>query len=382
MLEIAYLLIFYVSAIYSVVTYFLAFFLNYQLSPLPFGILMAMIFLVYFVAKPGKYRTNGKAFKSTSVKLILGLYTPLLALTFLYKAENALPALSVATPYLIVFLTSMVLLLQLLRHQAGTKDKKNFEKFQRLQALGFFAFTILGTVGRLFELIMRAINLLIIRPVGYLIFAAMSSLSQTVENGNAEGLGTNNNFNNVVEQEKIEAGFDGANWKEVVNSILSREEEKVTEPTMFFKILSAVVIAILAIVIIIVFIVIIRNLSKDRKKNFVIHEEREDSVENYETATRLKKHFAPPDIQIRYYYKEFMKKSDSEKHRLKDSDTTKDIMGKYLRKQSMEHNVPNPSSQEVETSTALTDLYRKTRYSTKEVTKDDAALMKKLIKSC
>ncbi len=44
MLELAYLFIFYISAFYSLVTYFLAFFMNYSLSPIPFGVLIAIVF--------------------------------------------------------------------------------------------------------------------------------------------------------------------------------------------------------------------------------------------------------------------------------------------------------------------------------------------------
>ncbi len=313
---------------------------------------------------------------------MLGLFVPFLALTFLYKPENALPALSVATPYLIVFLTSMVLLLQVLRHQAGTKDKKAFEKHQRIQALCFFGFTIAGTVGRLFEFVMKLINFFILKPVLYVVTGLVSSLSQAAESGEKGGLVINNDYTNILQQEKEEANFEGVYWRDVINSILRKEPEVTQEPSKLIKILSVIIVVIIAVVIIFLFILILKGLSKDRKKTLDIQEQREDSVEEYATKERLKKHFAPADIQIRYYYKEFMKKSDTNNAHLQESDTTKDIMGKYIRKHTINNELNEPSSKQKEVCTDLTDIYRKARYSTQIVTKEDAAKMKKLIKSC
>lgn len=383
MLELTYLLIFYISGAYAGITYFFAFFLDHQLSPLPFGAFTIVAILFCFVKKTPSYRINTKSFKSAFLKMVFAFFIPLIGFTVLYKGEAALPSLSVATPYLIVFLTDSVLLLQLLRHQSGTNDHKTFSKYQRKQALAFFGFTFLGTVCRLFELIWHAINLFIFKPIGYVIFAAMSSLSQSVEDGQAAGLVNNNSYNDVLASEKEKADFDGVRWHDVVTSILGDNKETAPE-THTNPILMAIIITVLALVMIFLFILFIKNISKDRKKVFTVYEEREDSTEESTAMERLKKHFAPPDIQIRYYYKEFMKKSETERLRLIDADTTQDIMNKYLHNQSLSNDGKGEehSKEQARVATSITNLYRKTRYSTSPATKEEASIMKKLMKSC
>ena len=63
MLEIAYLLIFYISAAYAGIAYFLSFFFENQISPLPFAVLMAIIVLIYFLGKGSYHRVNQNSFK-------------------------------------------------------------------------------------------------------------------------------------------------------------------------------------------------------------------------------------------------------------------------------------------------------------------------------
>lgn len=381
MLEIAYLLIFYISAAYAGIAYFLSFFFENQISPLPFAVLMAIIVLIYFLGKGSYHRVNQNSFKKSFSNLLLMFFLPLVTITMLYKGENALPALSSATPYLIVFLTDSILLLQSLRHQAGTHDHKTFEKYQKRQTLAFFTFIFLGTVGRLFEVIMYLINTFIIKPAGYIIFAVMSAFSQGVEELPTEGTLTENPFTEAVKNEMEKAEFDKITLHDAMQSILADAPEE-TGPSRLTEILTIVVTIVVAILLVGLFILFIRNISKDKRKSLIIQEKREDSTEEYSTPTQLKKHFAPPDIQIRYYYKEFMKKSETEKQRLKDSDTTTDIMCKYLHKQSAKNDTAEPSSQQLDAAASLTDIYRKTRYSTQAVTKEDASNMKKLIKSC
>lgn len=378
MLEITYFLTFFVSCLYGGLVYFLKFFTDYTLSPIPFGILMVFIICYHFIGKTWGYKMTTNSFKNTFLKLLAGFYLPLIAATMLYDGDTALPALSAATPYIIVFLTSSVLLLQLLRHSSGARDRKVFEKYQRKQALAFFAVTFLGTVGHLFELILYVINAYIIKPVGYLIFALMSGTSQIVEDFQQNP--SVNDFQTTVQDAK-----DALEFESLQDVILENRPITDTIPNTdipFQENLSTIVTVVLAIVSILILILILKNLSKERRKTILFTEEREDSTEEYISKTTLKKHFAPPDIQIRYYYKEFMKKSESDHRRVAESDTTADIRKHYLDKQADNSNGLGVSDTQTDASAALTDLYRKTRYSTQAVNKEDVATMKKWFKSC
>ena len=77
-----------------------------------------------------------------------------------------------------------------------------------------------------------------------------------------------------------------------------------------------------------------------------------------------------------------MKKSESDHRRVAESDTTADIRKHYLDKQADNSNGLGVSDTQTDASAALTDLYRKTRYSTQAVNKEDVATMKKWFKSC
>ena len=379
MLEIAYLLVFFISCAYALVTYFLAFFMDYQMSPLPFGILMLGVVFYYFIGKTGGFRTTSKSFKSTFVKTFFLFFLPGIILTILYQGEKAVPALSAATPYLIVFLTSSVLLLQLLRHTSGTNDQKKFEKFQRKQAFAFFLVTFLGTVCKLFEISFYLINRFLIRPVALVFAGLFGTMSQGVAHGDIFGKGGFlDSVNSQVQENNPQNLQDVIGQTRPLDSTVT--EETIAQPVS--RTFTIVVTIVIAIILIVILVLILTGIKKERKKTIVIHEEREDSIEDDVITTKLKKHFAPPDIQIRYCYRQFMKKSIYENHGLKDSDTTQDISRKYLKKQMYKQNTKAPSSQQLETTSALTELYRKTRYSSEPASKEDAALMKKLIKHC
>ena len=78
---------------------------------------------------------------------------PVIALGF-FVPDSAVPALSAAVPYIIIMLYSMIWLLRFLR----TPESK--KKTQILAALSFAAFTLLCTVGRLPELLVKGFELL------------------------------------------------------------------------------------------------------------------------------------------------------------------------------------------------------------------------------
>ena len=77
-----------------------------------------------------------------------------------------------------------------------------------------------------------------------------------------------------------------------------------------------------------------------------------------------------------------LQKARSEKVHLSVSDTTQDISGKYLSIQKSKRNSLEKTSEQMESASALTDIYRKTRYGHKAVNKEDVSAMKKFLRNC
>lgn len=383
MLEIAYLLTFFISCAYALLTYFCSFFMDQTISPLPYGILLVCVLLFYFLGKTGGYRTTTTSFKSTFFKTLFLIFIPGILLSTLYQGEKALPALSTATPYLIVFLTSGIFLLQLLRHTSGTADQKKFERFQKIQAFSFFLAAFVGTVFHVFEWIMYALNLIIIRPIGYIFAGLFSSISQSVAGTESQSIffGEDGYINFMKDVHKETGQLSVEDAMNGFRDFISNEAAQ-KEPQPVSQTLSIIVTVVIAVVLVFVLILILTGVKKEKRKTLIIDEKREESIEDYAIPERLKKHFAPPDIQIRFYYKKFMKKANSENARLTIADTTRDISDKYLKSQQLKHNSSEKTLEQTHAASELTNLYRKTRYSHQPVNKEDVATMKKLLKSC
>ena len=80
-----------------------------------------------------------------------------------------------------------------------------------------------------------------------------------------------------------------------------------------------------------------------------------------------------PEIIIRYYYREFMKKSEAKKHKLESSDTTKEILTKYKTWNTV-------TTKQTVAADEATALYQKTRYGKAKMTQAEATRMKALVK--
>ena len=98
---------------------------------------------------------------------------------------------------------------------------------------------------------------------------------------------------------------------------------------------------------------------------------REEILEIKEPEEKVKKRFTSPRVLVRYYYKSFMKKAESEEYQIQKADTTEDISRKYQDKHTR--------SNEADVAW-MKELYRKARYSHEEITKEDAANMKKMVR--
>ena len=142
----------------------------------------------------------------------------------------------------------------------------------------------------------------------------------------------------------------------------NQEPEVTPDYTMVF-VAAALILAV------VLFIVLIGG-TKAKVKDALIEDEREELDEVEPPVKKLKKHSIHPDIVVRYYYLKFMELANSEKAKVMRSDTTDEIRKKYLLKKT----------DRTEETKELTEIYQKVRYTKENVTREDAARMKSLVK--
>ena len=161
---------------------------------------------------------------------------------------------------------------------------------------------------------------------------------------------------------------------EKVDSVYKPLRERMQELNRNFKEpdWTPVLIGFAVLAAIVIFAVLFGERRK-KSKPVAIEDEREDCFEEVTLKEVLKKRFVRPELIIRYYYREFMKKSEAKKHSLKLSDTTTEILSKYQEW----HEVTPEQTEEAKEATVL---YQKTRYSKEKMTQTDARRMKALVK--
>lgn len=279
-------------------------------------------------------------------------------------------ALVVTIPFLLILLVSGVFLLQMLRFHTGSADKKKLEKYQRKQLVIFMVATLVLTVGNVVEmlyvyvfyplskLVLGAAMAVVVYIVGKLDRPAkppkeMGDMGKSLQEFAIEL---------QKEQDKVETIW-GKIPKDIPEEIVEMEEL----PLMLILIGFAVAVAV-----IVIFAVLFGEQSKKRKPA-AIEDEREECYDEVTLKEVLKKRFVRPEIVIRYYYREFMKKAETKKYRLEPSDTTKEIFVKY---QEWNDVTPEQTVQAEE----VTALYQKVRYSKEIITQTDAKRMKALVK--
>ena len=258
--------------------------------------------------------------------------------------------------------------MQILRFESGATDKKKLEKHQYRQLVGFLIAVILLTVGNVVELL----YVYVFYPLSKLVLSAGFALAVLFVNLFDSPLKPPKELGNAKSDEEF---FEEAKEAlEQIDAYYGRIKEYFqsfdTEPKEMDLVPVAIGFVIVAAIVILA--VMIGDNSK-KKKQAAIEDEREEYYEEVPAEQVIKKRSVHPEIVIRYYYREFMKKSEAKKHKLKASDTTEQIFGKY----QIWNDVTPEQTKEAEEVTAL---YQKTRYSKAKLTHADAGRMKALVK--
>ena len=328
-------------------------------------LILPWIYLVVTVVREG-YDISYKRFKKTYLVLFWAF-----AIVFgFFVGEDKVKgevALVTVVPFLLILLVSGVFLLQMLRYQSGASDKKKLEKYQHRQLIIFMAAVTVLTLGNLVELLYTYVffplsNLVLEAGMAALVYI-VSRFDGPVKPPKPGNYEKSREFQEYMKEsyEKIEASLA---------PIKNRMQELSGEPKdLDLTPLIIIVVVLGAIVILAVMI----GGKRTKRRQAAVEDEREDSYDEVAVHKELKKRFVRPEIIIRYYYREFMKKSEAKKHKLEVSDTTKEILAKYR----TWNNVTPKQTAEAEEAMAL---YQKTRYSKEEMTHTDAKRMKALVK--
>ena len=331
-------------------------------------LILPWAYMVMTVLRQGYY-INYRRFKKT----FLSIFWIYATVFFFFVTEDRIKgevAMVVTGPFVVILLVSGVFLLQMLRFHTGSGDKKKLEKYQRRQFVIFMVAAILLTVGNVVELlyvyVFYPLSKLVLGAAMAVVVYIIGKLDRPLKPPKEVG-DTGKDLQEFVielqkELDKVETIW-GKIPKELPEEIVEMEEI----PLMF------ILLGIVAMVSVIVIFAVLFGEQSKKRKPVAIEDEREECYDEVTLKDVLKKRFVRPEIVIRYYYREFMKKSEAKKHKLEVSDTTQEIFTKY---NTWNDVTPEQTAQAEE----VTSLYQKTRYSKEKMTQTDAKRMKALIK--
>lgn len=298
-------------------------------------------------------------FKGFVIALILPV------IFFCFNVEAGTAAANIAIPYLLIFLAAGVMTLQAARYRATGDSEKQFEKFQILQTLLFFAVCILVTVTNLLQTLMlrlivptaNKVVLFFTNTVFSFIAGILKVTPQVQIDWGKEMEGF---YEEMSQEEPAEKFVEGNAWQEMISEMTGDVEE--ADMTEVF----------ICVGIIIGVIILIALIGKSAKHSRVValDVEREDLPEEEEPKKKKKHFFFDPEKEVRQQYCEFMKKAENGEHPLEKSDTTAQIMEKYNTRTTAK---PEEAEQ-------ITEVYRSIRYGESTATKSDATTIKKLVK--
>jgi len=298
-------------------------------------------------------------FKGFVIALILPV------IFFCFNVEAGTAAANIAIPYLLIFLAAGVMTLQAARYRATGDSEKQFEKFQILQTLLFFAVCILVTVTNLLQtlmlrLIVPAANKVVLFFTNTVFSFIAGILKVTPQVQIDWGKEMEGFYEEMSQEEPAEKFVEGNAWQEMISEMTGDVEE--ADMTEVF----------ICVGIIIGVIILIALIGKSAKHSRVValDVEREDLPEEEEPKKKKKHFFFDPEKEVRQQYCEFMKKAENGEHPLEKSDTTAQIMEKYNTRTTAK---PEEAEQ-------ITEVYRSIRYGESTATKSDATTIKKLVK--
>ncbi len=288
----------------------------------------------------------------------------ILIVVFLFNVEKGLFAAEVATPYFIVFLSAGVLLMQNLRFPPESINKKVFEKYQIKQTILFFLFCFLLTASNLWQIVYQYVLLPLKNRLTSFLLEFFDFLLSFVSKPNMEL--PNSPFYDYREylekvQETIESNSVQPKWGEVLTEVGVVQEKIDATPLL---------IAFGMLIAMIIFAILMGHGSK-KTKQLWIKEEREELQPIKEIEKNPMRFSMDSEKMIRFYYRNFMRKAETTKQTVFKSDTTQEILHKFLLKK------PEQEEQAEE----LTKIYQKVRYSKKKVSHEDTTRMKRLVKN-
>ena len=326
-------------------------------------ILIPWVYMVIVIVRE-QYGLYYDEFKLRFKGMTASLLIPLIAFCYTEDMELGKAAFMQMIPFLFVFLTSGVLLMQNLRFGTDGKGRKEFERHQIGQMVGFFLFCILVTTGRIIQLLNEYVFMPLIKAVLVGAMGLLYKIYETlmlppehyaaVENSFAERYGPEPSIVPTMAPEIIVPDEVVASNPELAKIELSPD----------------FIIVSLAVIMAIILICVLCGARKSKSGEAVVEDERETLDEIEVPEKKGKKHSLRPDIVIRYYYLKFMELAESKETKVRRSDTTEEIREKFLAKK--------PENQEE--SKEITTLYQKVRYTENIVTKEDAVKMKSLMK--
>lgn len=328
-------------------------------------LILPWIYLMVTVLRQG-YDISYRRFKRTYL-CFFWIYSCLFLFFVLEEPVMGEVAIVVTAPYLLILLVAGSFLLQMLRYQPGSADKKKLEKYQYRQMIILMVTAIVVTVGNVVEWL----YVYVFYPLTKLVLGAMTALAVYVVGELDKPLQPPKEIGDMGKgvsdfAEKMEEINENREtlWGKVPEKVQAVEAKEMnwTPVIIIFTVLAAIVI-----------LAVMFGSKSKKVKQADIEDEREEFHDEITAEKALRKHFVRPEIIIRFYYREFMKKSETKKHKLEDSDTTKEIFAKY---QTWNDATPEQKMKAEE----ITALYQKTRYSKAKITHTDANRMKALVK--
>lgn len=276
----------------------------------------------------------------------------LMFLFFFAVPTRGVMALKEAVPYIVIFLTAGVSLLQALRHQQEEVD--GFAKNQAKRTSIFFFFSILLTVGGLLEFLEEVFLHRLLLPAVLFLVGQFMELTQSVWNFLEKKLwGLQKDYGDFqLDMEAQRAGRERLQY-EPEPILTGHTGNPLKRMEINYMFLAVLVVAVAAIVL---FLVLRSNKKKSVPKMLVL-DEREVLPDPMGTPGKSGRKASPQET-IRKHYQKFMQAVDGKSKKLAAQDTTKEIREKYLEGKK--------DGRAAAVSEELTEIYRLSRYHEKQ----------------
>ena len=411
MIEFGYRFVFDISCYYAIVSFFLSYLKGDEINTLSFFLLILSAFLngyfegrekgiigkvvrllipltaliwentwggrlifllpwIYLMVRTftENYHMGYMGFKILFRRMLLLYFVPIAILISFADTIVGIRSLGATVPYFIIFVSMGIMLLQLLRHQSGTADKKVFEKYQMKQTGVFFGASFLLTVGGVAKMTGEFLYTYIVKPFVMTVLSLVNYTSYVIESVTSDQVTQNKiqSYKYYVQSQEYDKTLEF-----MEEGILNNVQNSPKPPADYVPMDVTFIAILFGVALLIILFFILKGEKKERVKAGVLEDEREEILEIEKPEEKIRKRFTSPRVLVRYYYKEFMKKAESEENRIDKADTTEDISRKYQDKYI---------AKDGKDAVWIKEMYRKARYSQKEISKEDVANMKKIVR--